>query len=90
MSLGTELRTARTQAGLTQEQLAFAAGLDRAYISQLEHDHKSPTVDTLVRLCGPLGVRASELLARVERTEGTSSTPPPVRPMPPDGTGSQA
>ena len=67
MSLGAELRRARTDAGLTQEQLAFAADLDRSYISLLEHDQKSPTVDTLVRLCAALGVRASVLLARVER-----------------------
>jgi transcriptional regulator with XRE-family HTH domain len=54
-------------AGLTQEALAFRAGLDRSYISQLEHDHKSPTLDTLFLLCDALGVRASELIARVEQ-----------------------
>ena len=66
MSLGEELRKARTDAGLTQEELASAAKLDRAYISQLENDHKSPTVDTLFRLCGALGIKGSTLLARVE------------------------
>lgn len=75
MSLGEELRTARTGAGLTQEELAFRAGLDRAYISQLENDHKSPTVDTLVRLCTALGVRASVLLARVERADAKANPP---------------
>lgn len=69
MSLGDELRKARTKAELTQEEVSFAAGLDRSYISQLEHDQKSPTVDTLFRLCATLGVRASVLLARVERAE---------------------
>ena len=33
-------------AGLSQEKLAFAAGLDRTYISQLEHDKKSPALWT--------------------------------------------
>jgi transcriptional regulator with XRE-family HTH domain len=69
MSLGEELRKARTQVGMTQEQLAFAADLDRSYISLLEHDQKSPTVDTLFRLCGAIGIRPSVLLARVERSE---------------------
>lgn len=68
MSLGDELRRARTDAGLTQEELAGKAKLDRAYISQLENDRKSPTVDTLFRLCRALGIKASTVLARVERT----------------------
>jgi transcriptional regulator with XRE-family HTH domain len=72
MSLGEELRAARTRADLTQEQLAFSAGLDRAYVSQLENDHKSPTVDTLFRLCRALGTSASALLARVEREQAAA------------------
>ena len=68
MSLGHELRQARHEAGFTQEQLAFAAEVDRTYISQLENDHKSPTVDILFRLCDSLGVTASGLLIRVEQS----------------------
>jgi transcriptional regulator with XRE-family HTH domain len=64
--LGPVLRKARLAAHLTQEQLAFRAGLDRSYLSQLENDHKSPTLDVLFRLCDALGVRASRLVARVE------------------------
>lgn len=69
MSLGTELRQARLAAGLTQEKLAFAAGLDRVYISQIENDHKSPTVAVLFRLCRAMGCSASAVLARVEAAE---------------------
>ncbi|CAN5536946.1 hypothetical protein BH11PLA2_BH11PLA2_16300 [soil metagenome] len=72
MSLGIELRKARLAAGLTQEKLAFSAGLDRAYISQLENDHKSPTVDVLYMICDALSVAASDLLAGVERTRQRS------------------
>lgn len=61
------MRKARVAADLTQEQVASSAGIDRAYLSLLENDHKSPTVDTLVRICGALGVPASRILARVER-----------------------
>jgi len=64
--LGEELGKARRAAGLTQEALALDAHVDRSYISELEHDKKSPTVDMLFRLCKVLGVRASELMARVE------------------------
>ena len=52
---------------MTQEELASVAKLDRAYVSLLENDRKSPTVDTLFRICHALGVAASTLLARVER-----------------------
>jgi transcriptional regulator with XRE-family HTH domain len=78
MSLGDELRKARADAGLTQEELAYSAGLDRAYISQLENDHKSPTVDTLFRLCEALGVAPSRIIARVERAQarGRGTKPP--------------
>jgi transcriptional regulator with XRE-family HTH domain len=64
--LGEELRTARLAAGLTQEAPAVRAGLDRAYISLLEHDRKSPTLDTLFRLCKALGISAAGIVARVE------------------------
>jgi transcriptional regulator with XRE-family HTH domain len=67
--LGEELKKARQAANLTQEKLSFEAGLDRTYISHLEHDKKSPTVDVLFRICRALGISASELLARVERAE---------------------
>jgi transcriptional regulator with XRE-family HTH domain len=65
--LGTVLREARLAAGLTQEEVAFRAGLDRSYVSMLEHDKKSPTVDVLLRLSKAMGVKASQILARVER-----------------------
>lgn len=66
---GPVLREARLAAGLTQEALAFQAGLDRSYISQLENDHKSPTLDVLFLLCDALGVPASQLIAQVEERQ---------------------
>lgn len=53
---------------MTQEQLAFEAGLDRTYISHLENEKKSPTVSVLFRLCDALDIAASELIARVEQS----------------------
>lgn len=54
---------------MTQEKLSFEAELDRTYISHLENDKKSPTVDVLFRIADALGVRASVLLARVEESQ---------------------
>jgi transcriptional regulator with XRE-family HTH domain len=65
--LGKELRKARIAAKLTQEQLAFSARVDRSYISELENDKKSPTLDMLFRLCDVMQVKPSTLISRVER-----------------------
>jgi transcriptional regulator with XRE-family HTH domain len=67
--LGEELRKARTASGLTQEELAFRADISRNYVSLLELGQKSPTVQILLRICKALGIKASKLIARVERTE---------------------
>jgi transcriptional regulator with XRE-family HTH domain len=66
MSLGKELRRVRLRAGLSQEELAFKADISRNYVSLLERDEKSPTVQTLFRICRALGVRASKIIAPVE------------------------
>jgi len=65
--IGKELRDAREKSGMTQEALSLASGVDRAYISRVENDHKSVSVAVLFRLCDAMGVSASELVARVER-----------------------
>lgn len=65
---GEELKKSREKAGLTQEQLAFAARVDRSYISELENNKKSPTLDMIFRLCDVLEVKASALIARVEKS----------------------
>ncbi len=64
---GEELRKARDKAGLTQEQLAFKAGVHRTYVSLLERDVKSPTLNMLFRLCAAMETSASKLIAKVEK-----------------------
>jgi len=65
--LGEEIREARLGAGLTQEKLAFKAGVSRQYVSLLELNEKSPTVDMLIRLCKAMGASAGKIVARVEK-----------------------
>ena len=55
------------KAGLTQEDLAFKAEISRNYVSLLELGEKSPTVQVLLRICKALGVKASAVIARIER-----------------------
>ncbi len=42
------------------------AELSRNYVSQLELDEKSPTLQVLMRVCAAMNVRASKLIARIE------------------------
>ncbi len=69
--LGQELRKTREAAGMTQEQLAFLAQVDRTYISMLENDRKSPTVELFFRLCDAMKTPASRIIARVEKSRGS-------------------
>lgn len=65
--IGNEIQRARLDAGMTQEELASKAQIDRSYVSLLENDKKTPTLDMLFRICEALDVKASTLVARVER-----------------------
>lgn len=70
--LGDEIRKARLAAKLTQEQLAFEADISRNYVSLLELNQKSPTVDVLLRVAQALGIRASALIEAIEEKANRS------------------
>jgi transcriptional regulator with XRE-family HTH domain len=56
------LRRIRLEKGLSQEALADRAGLDRTYISALERERYSATVDTIEALARALAVNPPSLL----------------------------
>jgi transcriptional regulator with XRE-family HTH domain len=58
------LRRLRTAAGLSQEELAFRAGLDRTYISALERGLYSASVVTIERLANALDIEPTAFLQR--------------------------
>jgi transcriptional regulator with XRE-family HTH domain len=60
--LGTRLRAARTEKGLSQESLAFAAGLDRSYVSGIERGEFNVSILTLEKIAKALGTRLSAVL----------------------------
>ena len=67
VGFGKVLREAREATQLSQENFADAVGMDRTTISLLERGKQSPTVETVWRLSEHLGVKPSELMARVEK-----------------------
>ena len=48
--MARNLRILRKQKGLSQEELAFQAGINRNYVGQIEREEKSPTVDVIEKL----------------------------------------
>jgi transcriptional regulator with XRE-family HTH domain len=70
------LRRIRVRRGLSQERLAFDAGVDRSYVGGLERRTENPTVDILDRLAKTLSVPISEFFIE----PGKGATPPkPLR-----------
>lgn len=53
----------RKEKGISQEELAFKAGLNRAYVGYIERGERKPSVDTLAKLAKTLKIRLSELLS---------------------------
>jgi transcriptional regulator with XRE-family HTH domain len=60
-------RRIRAKRGLSQERLAFDAGIDRSYVGGLERQEENPTVDLLDRLAKTLSVQVSEFLVEPPR-----------------------
>jgi transcriptional regulator with XRE-family HTH domain len=56
------LRGERHAAAISQEDLAFRAGLHRTEIGLLERGKRSPTLSTIVKLAGGLEVPPGKLL----------------------------
>ncbi|PRY74650.1 helix-turn-helix protein [Yoonia maritima] len=60
------LRRLRTEAGLSQEELAHRAGKSIRYVSLLESRKHQPSLATLKRICDGLGVTMTDFIAEVE------------------------
>jgi transcriptional regulator with XRE-family HTH domain len=54
------LRRLRVARGLSQENLAADAGIDRTYVSRLERGLENPTVAVLEQLANALGAKIVE------------------------------
>lgn len=61
-ALAVAVRIRRHALGLTQEQLAERARLDRTYISGLERGVRNPTIRTATRIAEALETTLADLL----------------------------
>ena len=62
MEIGEKLRNLRIQKNLTQEELGERTDLSKGYISQLERDLSSPSMETFFSILEVLGVTPEQFL----------------------------
>ena len=53
--------------GVSQEELAFRAGVHRTYLGAIERGEKNPSYTNILKVAGALDVDAWELLRRAKR-----------------------
>lgn len=68
MEIGESIKNLRQKMGLTQEELAERSDVTKGFISQLERDLTSPSLDTFSNVLEALGTNFSEFF-KVEKEE---------------------
>lgn len=59
--LGAKIRKLRKERGISQEDLAHEAGIERSYMGAIERGERNPSYDKLVSVARALGNSASNL-----------------------------
>ena len=67
--LAANLKRYRREVGLSQEELAHLAEIDRTYISSLERCKYAAGIDVVDRLARGLGIEAADLLRKPSVTD---------------------
>lgn len=76
VALGRAVRAIRDERGISQVRLSENSGLQRGWLSNLEHGKRNPNFANVVRRPAGLGVRPAELVARAETLADEPSHPP--------------
>ncbi|MDD7416201.1 MAG: helix-turn-helix transcriptional regulator [Treponemataceae bacterium] len=67
MNVGQAIIKLRKQKNVSQEQLAYDAGISRHFMYRIENNLASPTVNTLEKLSTALSIKASIILIEAEK-----------------------
>jgi transcriptional regulator with XRE-family HTH domain len=62
VKLGRKIKSVRTGKGITIQDIAERSGLSKGFLSQVENDKTSPSLNTLERIAGALGTPLTYLL----------------------------
>jgi transcriptional regulator with XRE-family HTH domain len=69
MNLGSLIRRYRKEKKLTLKTVAEKARISEGFLSEVENDVNSPSVDTLSKICDAIGVKAGDLLNQASNQE---------------------
>ena len=67
--LGLIIQKLRKDANISQEELAFKAGVHRTYIGMVERGEKNITILNLKKISNALEIQISEIFKLVEKNE---------------------
>ena len=59
--LGAAIKSQRSALGVSQEELAYRAGLHRTYISDMERGARNPSIESIAKLAHALEISVSAL-----------------------------
>jgi transcriptional regulator with XRE-family HTH domain len=64
VACGHALRQTRASMGISQEELALRAGVDRTFVSKVERGQRQPALATIILLAKALDIRRPDATAR--------------------------
>lgn len=66
-TLAARVKSLRTGLGMSQEAMAFEAGIDRTYASQIERGVSNPSLRAICAVAEILGVEPIDLLSEKDK-----------------------
>ncbi|MGI6393588.1 MAG: helix-turn-helix domain-containing protein [bacterium] len=59
-NFGQRLKMLRKHKGMSQDDISFASGVDRSYLSEIENGKSSPTIDMVDKIARALNIAPNE------------------------------
>lgn len=69
IKLGRAIVLLRRERNISQENLAFDAGIDRKYMSDIENGKRNVSIEVIQRITNSLNMKISELFVIAENIE---------------------
>lgn len=66
LAFGRAIREIRHELGISQEELALRADIQRSYLGGIERGERNPSLTNIVKIARTLEVPPSEILRRAE------------------------
>jgi transcriptional regulator with XRE-family HTH domain/KaiC/GvpD/RAD55 family RecA-like ATPase len=68
-NVGTRIKEVRTRIGMSQKDLADKIGLTSSFVSQLENNQISPSLNSFLQIAGALGINPTLLLQKDKKRD---------------------